>query len=32
MISAKLPLSEINHGSDELEKGNVARAMVVFDA
>ena len=30
MISMKLPLSEIHRGFDELEKGNVARAIVVF--
>jgi S-(hydroxymethyl)glutathione dehydrogenase/alcohol dehydrogenase len=31
MISLKLPLAEVNHGFEELERGNVARAMVVFD-
>ena len=32
MISMKLPLAEINAGFDELEKGNVARSLVVFDS
>ena len=31
MISMRLPLADINHGFDELERGNVARAVVVFD-
>jgi len=31
MISARLPLADINAGFDELERGNVARAVVVFD-
>jgi S-(hydroxymethyl)glutathione dehydrogenase/alcohol dehydrogenase len=32
MISLKLPLADINRGFEELEHGNVARAVVVFDA
>lgn len=32
MISMRLPLSEINTGFDALEKGNVARSLVVFDS
>ena len=31
MISMRLPLEEINRGFDELEKGNVARSLVVFN-
>ncbi len=31
MISQKLPLEKINDGFDDLEKGNVARSLVVFD-
>jgi S-(hydroxymethyl)glutathione dehydrogenase/alcohol dehydrogenase len=31
MISTRLPLADINHGFSELERGNVARAVVVFD-
>ena len=31
MISMRLPLEEINTGFDELEKGNVARSLVVFE-
>jgi len=31
MISARIPLAKINDGFDELEKGNVARALVVFE-
>lgn len=30
MISLKLPLADINRGFSKLEKGNVARALVVF--
>ncbi|MEO6207090.1 MAG: alcohol dehydrogenase, partial [Candidatus Limnocylindrales bacterium] len=30
LISMRLPLSEINRGFDELRKGAVARAVVVF--
>jgi S-(hydroxymethyl)glutathione dehydrogenase/alcohol dehydrogenase len=32
MISMRLPLAEVNRGFDELERGQVARAVVVFDA
>jgi S-(hydroxymethyl)glutathione dehydrogenase/alcohol dehydrogenase len=32
MISLRLPLEAINTGFEELERGNVARALVVFDA
>ena len=32
MISMRLPLEEINRGFDELEKGNVARSLVVFNS
>jgi S-(hydroxymethyl)glutathione dehydrogenase/alcohol dehydrogenase len=32
MISMRLPLADINRGFEALEKGNVARAVVVFDA
>ena len=32
MISLRLPLESINTGFEELERGNVARALVVFDA
>lgn len=31
MITRRLPLSEINAGFDALEKGNVARSLVVFE-
>ena len=31
MISMRLKLENINHGFDELEKGNVARSLVIFD-
>ena len=31
MISLRLPLDDINEGFRELESGNVARAVVVFD-
>jgi S-(hydroxymethyl)glutathione dehydrogenase/alcohol dehydrogenase len=31
MISLRLPLADINHGFEELERGNVARALVVFN-
>ena len=32
MITMRLPLEEINDGFDALEKGNVARSLVVFDS
>jgi S-(hydroxymethyl)glutathione dehydrogenase/alcohol dehydrogenase len=32
MVSLRLPLTDINRGFAELERGNVARAVVVFDA
>ena len=32
MISMRLSLEEINTGFDELEKGNVARSLVVFNS
>jgi len=31
MVSTRLPLDDINRGFEELERGNVARAVVVFD-
>jgi S-(hydroxymethyl)glutathione dehydrogenase/alcohol dehydrogenase len=31
MVSTRLPLADINRGFEELERGNVARAVVVFD-
>ena len=30
MVSTRLPLADINRGFEELERGNVARAVVVF--
>jgi S-(hydroxymethyl)glutathione dehydrogenase/alcohol dehydrogenase len=30
MVSLRLPLADINQGFEELERGNVARAVVVF--
>jgi S-(hydroxymethyl)glutathione dehydrogenase/alcohol dehydrogenase len=32
MISMRLSLEEINDGFDALEKGGVARSLVVFDS
>ena len=32
MITMRLPLAEINRGFGELQAGNVARAVVIFDA
>ena len=32
MMTMRLPLAEINTGFAALEQGNVARALVVFDA
>jgi Zn-dependent alcohol dehydrogenase len=31
MISLRLPLADINRGFVELERGSVARAVVVFE-
>ncbi|NKB71342.1 MAG: zinc-binding dehydrogenase [Candidatus Latescibacteria bacterium] len=31
MISQRLPLARINDGFDDLEKGNVARSLIIFD-
>ncbi len=32
MISARLPLAEVNHAFDEMKKGSAARSVIVFDA
>ena len=32
MISARLPLDQVNHAFDEMRKGAAARSVVVFES